>query len=157
MNPATLLTLLTNYGPTLLTVLGWMPTIQGIVQEAASNDDITTKIKAILPNAASAMEAIGGQLFPKAAPALHIAAVALTYFDPNTVKWVQGGCNALLSPSPNLTVDGIAGPKTQAAVVALQQKYGLKADGVPGQVTQALIAALLTKLSPSPALAVSTP
>jgi len=149
MNPATLLALLTNYGPTLLQVIGWMPTIQGIVAEAASNDDITTKIKKVLPDAAAALEAIGGQLFPKAAPALHIAAVAMTSFDPNTVKWVQGGCNQLLTPSPNLAVDGIAGSKTQAAVIALQEKYGIKADGVPGQVTQALIAALLTKLSPT--------
>ncbi len=52
-----------------------------------------------------------------------------------------------MDPSPGLIVDGIYGPKTRAAVEALQAKYGLKVDGFAGQITQAFISNLLTKAS----------
>jgi hypothetical protein len=37
---------------------------------------------------------------------------------------------------PGVVVDGVFGPKTRQAVLALQRKYGLTADGIAGLMTQ---------------------
>src|SRR5580765_7138587 len=110
----------------------WGPTVKGIIDEASTNDAITTKIQTVAPALAGVLEQIGGQFFPQAAPALHIAAAAIAAFDPNTTKWIQNACNSFLTPSPNLVVDGQYVPKTKAAVIALQTQLGLTPDGVAG-------------------------
>ena len=119
--------------------------IKGIIDEASSNDTIVTKIKALSAPFASVLANVGAQFFPKAAPALQVAAAAMASFDTNVTKWVQGALNVYLVPSPNLVVDGVYGPKTKAAVELLQAKLGLTVDGWAGQVTQAAIAQLLVK------------
>ena len=56
------------------------------------------------------------------------------------IRWVQGGLNRILGLS--LTVDGVLGPMTKAAIRDFQTKQGLTADGVVGQATeQALVRA----------------
>jgi peptidoglycan hydrolase-like protein with peptidoglycan-binding domain len=56
------------------------------------------------------------------------------------IRWVQGGLNRILGVS--LTVDGVIGPMTRAAIRDFQTKQGLPADGVVAQATeQALIRA----------------
>jgi hypothetical protein len=122
------------------------PAIKAIIDEATTNDDIVTKIKALSPSFASVLEGLGAEFFPGAAPALHLIGGVIAAFDPNTTKWLQGSLNTLLSPSPNLTVDGIYGPRTKAAVVQLQTKLGLTPDGIAGMLTQSAIAAALAKL-----------
>jgi peptidoglycan hydrolase-like protein with peptidoglycan-binding domain len=124
----------------------WGPTIKSIIDEAATNEDIVTKITHLAPNVAGVLEQAGLEFFPQAAPQIHIAAAAIAAFDPNTTKWIQNACNSFVDPSPNLVVDGQYGPKTKAAVEALQAKLGLTVDGVAGMLTQAAISALLTKV-----------
>lgn len=130
--------------PALLSAAG---TIKQIVDVASSNAEIVDKIKQTLPKVAGLLETYGSQLFPKAKAQLHIAAAAMTAFDPNVTKWIQGACNSLLEPSPNLVVDGAYGPLTRAAVEKLQQKLGLTVDGWAGQLTQAAISSALAALT----------
>lgn len=122
------------------------PTVKSILDAATGNESIVTKIKDISAPLAGILETVGETLFPKAAPALRVAAGAMAAFDPDVTKWLQGSLNALVDPSPNLVVDGLYGPKTRAAVELLQAKYGLRIDGWAGTLTQAAIAsALATK------------
>jgi len=54
--------------------------------------------------------------------------------------------NKLVTPSPNLVVDGIYGPKTREAVEAAQKKLGVTVDGWAGEITQGAIQTALSKL-----------
>ncbi len=131
------------------------PLVKNIIDESLSNDDIVTKIQKLAGPLAPILEQLGGQLFPQAKPALHIAAAAMATFNPSATKSVQGALNILLVPSPNLTVDGINGPKTRAAVKAYQVQLGLDADGWVGLLTRSAIdaamAARLTSVANTPA------
>ena len=121
------------------------PTVKSILDVASRNESIATKIKEVSAPLADILETVGEMLFPKAAPALRVAAGAMAAFDPDVTKWLQGSLNVLLDPSPNLVVDGMYGPKTRAAVERLQAKLGLKIDGWAGEITKAAIAAALAK------------
>jgi hypothetical protein len=136
MDPMLILQLAVQYGPL----------IKQIIDGALSNTDIVTKITTEAKPIASLLESIGAQFFPKAAPTLHIVGAVVAAFDPNTTKWLQGALNALLTPSPNLVVDGIYGNLTKAAVEQLQTQLGLKVDGIAGEITKAAITLALSKL-----------
>lgn len=123
------------------------PIIKNILDEASTNDAATQKIKIVAPSLTSVLANLGAELFPKAAPELHVLAAATASFDPNVTKWLQKALNNLVVPSPNLVVDGDYGKLTRAAVEALQAKLGLAVDGFAGQITQAAIQSLLLKLS----------
>jgi murein L,D-transpeptidase YcbB/YkuD len=122
------------------------PAVKAILDEASSNAGIVQKITALSPTLASLAEGLGAELFPNAAPTLHVVGGVIAAFDPNTTKWLQGALNALVAPVPPLVVDGSYGPKTTAAVEALQTKLGLTVDGLAGSITQAAIQAALAKL-----------
>ena len=124
---------------------GLAPTVKSIIDAATGNESIVTKIKDISAPLAGLLETVGETLFPKAAPALRVAAGAMAAFDPDVTKWIQGSLNVLVEPSPNLVVDGLYGPKTRAAVETLQMKLGLRVDGWAGSLTQAAIASVLAK------------
>ena len=49
------------------------------------------------------------------------------------VKWIQETLNSL--QGSNLTVDGILGPLTRAAVMTFQRSWGITVDGVVGPET----------------------
>lgn len=55
------------------------------------------------------------------------------------VRTLQERLNARVHPSPGLTVDGIFGPKTRAAVVAFQGQNWLDPDGIVGPITHAAL------------------
>lgn len=122
------------------------PSIKAAIDEAVSNDDLATKVKAVAKPLVAILEDVGTQLFPKAASSLRLVGGVIAAFDPNVTKWVQGSLNTLLSPSPNLAVDGIYGPRTRAAVERLQEKLGLVVDGLAGSITRAAIEGALAKL-----------
>jgi hypothetical protein len=56
------------------------------------------------------------------------------------VATLQLRLNLKASPSPNLQVDGMFGPRTQAAVIAFQRQARLAPDGVVGPLTQGALA-----------------
>jgi murein L,D-transpeptidase YcbB/YkuD len=140
MDPLTILQLALKYGPI----------VKEIIDAAESNSTIVDRIKTLSSPLATLLEGIGSTLFPNAKSQLHVAAGAIAAFDPNVTKWVQSALNQLLTPSPNLVVDGIYGQMTKAAVTQLQTNLGLTADGWAGQLTQAAIATALAKLAPTP-------
>jgi len=141
MDPLVIIQLAIQYGPA----------IKEIIDAAISNDDLAAKVKTVAAPLVGFLEGLGAKLFPKAAPALHLVGGVLAAFDPNTTKWLQGALNNVLSPSPNLVVDGIYGPRTRAAVEQFQKDHGLVIDGIAGAITQAALGALLTKDQTKPA------
>jgi len=121
------------------------PMVKSIIDMAQSNADLTSKLNELSKPLATMIEELGAQLFPRAATDLHAVGGAVAAFDPDVTKWIQGALNVLLTPSPNLVVDGIYGARTRDAVLRLQQNLGLRMDGLAGTVTQAAIAAALAK------------
>jgi len=139
MDPLTILQLAIQYGPL----------VKQAIDAALSNEDLTAKIKEIAGPLVPVLEKIGGDLFPKAVPALKVVGGVVAAFDPNVTKWLQGSLNTLITPSPNLVVDGVYGPRTRDAVIAFQTQAGLRIDGLAGTVTRAAIDAAISKL-PAP-------
>lgn len=119
------------------------------IQQAMATGLSFKTLPALITNPAllQALESIGEQSFPLVAPELRAVAAIVSSYDPNYNKWLQNSLNALVVPSPNLVVDGVWGPKTTAAVTALQKQFGLAIiDGFAGDKTSAVIQALLAKL-----------
>ena len=119
-------------------------TIKNIIDVATSNADIVTKIKSAVPSIVTVLDDYATQLFPKVAPQLRVAAAAMSAFDPNVTKWLQGALNAV--DGADLEVDGLYGPKTRVAVEHFQAQHNLKVDGWAGNLTQGAIHLALANL-----------
>ncbi len=68
-----------------------------------------------------------------------------------SVAWIQSALNVLASTgyialAAPLVVDGIYGPKTKAAVDAVQQKLGMAITGFVGDAEYNALAGLLSKI-----------
>lgn len=61
--------------------------------------------------------------------------------------WLQVSLNVLLNLVPPLVADGSYGRHTRRAVIAFQQRAGLEVDGLAGPKTKAAIDAALAKLA----------
>jgi hypothetical protein len=127
-------------------LLGSASSIKAIYDAAHSNKSVVDEITALSKPVADLLTKFGAEFFPKASPTIALVGGVIAAFDPNTTKWLQGALNILLRPSPNLAADGQYGPKTRAAVEQLQTKLGLTVDGLAGKITQAAIAGALAKL-----------
>lgn len=99
-----------------------------------------------MPQIIPQLAEIGAALFPKVPAEMQVVAAASATFDPNVTKWLQTALNKLLTPSPNLVVDGVYGQKTREAVEAIQKKLGITVDGWAGEITQGAIQTALSKL-----------
>ncbi|MCA9240203.1 MAG: serine hydrolase, partial [Planctomycetales bacterium] len=71
--------------------------------------------------------------------------------DGELVEALQRTLNALVLPSPQLSVDGDFGPNTQSAVIAFQKQEGVEATGEVGPDTWRALGPLLTEDAASPA------
>ena len=131
---------------TALTLISTSVQVAGQVKELLDKGSVTQQsLQTAVPQIVPQLASLGASLFPKVAPELQAVAAASATFDPNVTKWPQGSLNKLLTPSPNLEVDGVYGPKTQEAVEAAQKQLGIPVDGWAGEVTQGAIMAALTK------------
>lgn len=127
-----------------------VPDIQAAWKAATSNTSFGQELTGLAAPLGDLIGNIGAKLFPKAAPTLHTIGGAIAVFNPNYTKWLQGALNQLSPsmnlPNPNLVVDGIYGPKTVAAVEAVQTHLGIVVDGLAGKITQKLLADALAAL-----------
>jgi peptidoglycan hydrolase-like protein with peptidoglycan-binding domain len=129
-----------------------LPDIVSAWNTTTSNVSFGQKLQELAAPVSNLLTDIGSQLFPKAAPTLHLIAGAIGAFNPDYTKWLQGSLNTLSPtlglPNPNLAVDGIYGPLTRAAVEAVQAHFGIVVDGLAGNITQGWIAKALAALPP---------
>lgn len=136
----------------LTTILSWLPTIMKFVDSAASirqtirqGGSVDTILSGVIPDLAPILRAVGEQFFPKVAAKLAPAAALDMIFDKDGTTWVQNSLN-LLGQTPPLTVDGVYGKITKAAVEAYQTKNNLKVDGWAGPKTSGALAVAISKL-----------
>jgi peptidoglycan hydrolase-like protein with peptidoglycan-binding domain len=129
-----------NYLSLVALFLKYGPIVTGLWNTASSNTDFISKIEAALPQLASVAEQFAAQFFPSLAPTVQKLASTALVLNTDLVKFAQTACNAILKSG--LEVDGMYGPKTQAAVVALQTQLKLAPDGVFGKLTEAAVVAL---------------
>lgn len=131
MNWFALLPLILQYGPQIATE------IEALWAGATSNQDFVTKIENAIPGLAAVANEIARIFFPNQAPAVaKVAATALLY-NKTLVLYAQKACNLVMNSG--LVEDGLYGPKTAAAVKALQAHLGLNADGIFGKITESAV------------------
>lgn len=131
---------------TVLSLISTSVQVAGTVKELLDKGGVTQQsLQMAAPQVVPQLASLGASLFPKVAPEMQAVAAASATFDPNVTKWLQVALNKILTPSPNLEVDGIYGPATQEAVEAAQKKLGIPVDGWAGEITQGAIQAALTK------------
>lgn len=136
---------LTVLMPYIQKLIAAAPALTRIIQEAKSNDDILSKLQTMAPDLAPLLTSIGKELFPAAVGPIQAVGGAIAAYGTELTKWLQTACNQLLTPSPHLVVDGNYGPRTRAAVEQLQKQLGLTVDGLAGKLTQAAIARALRR------------
>lgn len=131
---------------TALTLISTSLQVAGSVKELLDKGGVTPQsLEKAAPQIVPQLASLGASLFPKVAPEMQAVAAASATFDPNVTKWLQASLNKLLTPSPNLEVDGIYGLKTKEAVEAAQRMLGIPVDGWAGEITQGAIQAALSK------------
>lgn len=145
----------------LPTIIGAISSVRSIIDAAKSNEDIVNKIAALSPAVSELIGKYGAMFFPGVATQLQSTAAAISIFGQEFVKQAQSTLNIISPilglPAPNLVVDGLSGPRTQAATKAVQEKLktmnwkDLVADGFFGFKTRDAIAAFIAGLSSSAA------
>jgi hypothetical protein len=132
---------------TVLSLISTAVQVAGGVKGLIDQGNLTPQsLQNAVPQIIPQLTSIGAALFPKVAPGMQAVAAASATFDPNVTKWLQVALNKLVTPSPNLTVDGVYGVKTREAVEAVQKKLGIAVDGWAGEATQGAIQMALSKL-----------
>ncbi len=131
--------------------------ISQIITGAKSSADIITKVASLSPQIAEFLKWAGSALFPQVHDQLQDAAAAITIFGKEFVKAAQTTLNIVSPllglPAPNLMVDGLNGPLTQAATKAVQDALAAKgwkdlvSDGWYGFNTRDAINEFLTAVS----------
>lgn len=129
-----------------------VPLIQSAYSEAVSDDDFITKLQKEGGILTQGLEAFGSYLIPGLSGPAAVITGSLAAANPDIVKFGQGVLNTLqaagkISFGTPLVVDGIPGPKTFAAVQALQKALNLPTTGVIGQVEQAAFTLLANNVT----------
>lgn len=115
--------------------------------------NVANVINTKLPNGtslASILLKIGAAEFPKLAPEFQAVAAALVHVHANNTAYAQEALNIIKSTGyidfgPPLVVDGYWGPKTKAAVMALQTKLGMPVNGFLADAEFAALEAILSR------------
>lgn len=147
-----MLAVFTTFLPLILQVVTAIPAIQKAWESSTGNSiqAVATVVQALPPAITAQLAEVGAQLFPKLSPELHAAAAALIVAHPNNTAWTQSAINLLASTgyitlAKPLTVDGVYGAHTQAAIIAVQTKMGLPANGILLDAEFTMITQLLAK------------
>ena len=140
-------------------LVGILPLLVPLVQTVANAWGSATgnslqKVASVISGSSIVNElaSIGGALFPNLDPTLHAAAAALLAAESHTgaAAWIQAALNiaetaGAVSFGPALVVDGLWGPKSTAALEALQTKLGLPVTGMFADAEYAALNAILAK------------
>lgn len=129
-----------NIGPLSQTAIKAFQAAKGLMQDG----QVTSALKLALEVAIVAMAASNNPI-GQSATVLNAKAPPPQV---NTISDVQHALN-VLGASPQLTVDGKNGPKTEAAVKAFQIAHGLTADGIAGPQTKTALALALSQVASS--------
>jgi len=136
--------------PLIMRILSLIPVIQESFRTGTS---VIDSIQKTVPEVLPILQEIGTKAFPTLTdPALAKQAGADVVFDTQGTMWVQNNINAF-NKNTALTVDGIYGPKTTAAVKAYQVLKGMTGDDVDGwsgPKTSGLLAVDVSKLEVTP-------
>lgn len=137
----------------LMVKMGIKPTPETLIPHSACAVDGHTQcpienFEAVRAEETAAIVAFMNTLGDKLAPNPPLAAQARPiYAAPvapviGSIAWLQARLNALGDPgAPQLAVDGLGGPLTEARVAAFQRAHGLYIDGVAGPKTIAALEA----------------
>ena len=144
------------------TILALLPGLIQMVPSIISAWDTSTNagktgiqaVAAVVTNSTVAQElaSLGAQMFPQLSPELQAAAAALSISHPNNTSWIQSAINLIASsgfvtlPAP-LKVDGIVGPKTIAAVEAVQAAAGYPVTGFVADAEYNFLSGMLAKIN----------
>ena len=148
--------------PLAVQFAGMIPAIANAWNTATGNSlqKVATTVTATAsPALLTQLEQMGASAFPNLSPTLHAAAAALLAAESHTgaVAWLQSALNIAESagfvafegnasgPNSALIVDGMFGPRTQAAVLALQAKMGVPTTGMFADAEVSALQALLAK------------
>lgn len=137
--------------PSILSIIGEIPAIKAAWDSSPLGGFAGVVAVVQKSPIAGTLADIGSQLFPKLDPTLHAAAAALVVAHPNNTAWAQSALNLLVSTGyvafgKPLVVDGVWGPKTMAAVEAVQGKLGLPVNGFITDIEYSAISGLLAKM-----------
>lgn len=137
--------------PYVMQLVSYIPSIQKAWESSATGGiQAVTNVIQNTPVAGTLAD-IGAALFPKLDSTIHAAAAALVIVHPNNTSWIQSAINVLAStgyvslPAP-LTVDGLYGSKTHAAVIAVQTKLGLPVTGFVADAEYSAISKLIAEV-----------
>lgn len=137
--------------PSIISLIKVIPQIREAWDSSATNS--IGKVQAVIKDTdlIPTLEALGSELFPDLSPTIHAAAAALVVAHPNSTSWLQSALNVIqssgyISFGAPLAVDGYYGPKTTAALKALQTKVGLPVTGFAADLEYKAIQALLGRI-----------
>lgn len=117
---------------------GWIGTVVPLVEQwfagTLSLGDLQSVIGSLPSLVVRGLEYIGSQRFPLLAPEFHaIAALTMSFHADSRIRWFQEFYNDYMTPDVLLLTDGVPGTKTDAAIVAVEAKFGLTVDGWLGK------------------------
>ena len=148
--------------PLAIQFVSAIPSLASAWNSATGNSlqKVATVVQTLPPALVSQLEQAGAAMFPNLSPTLHAAAAALLAAESHTgaTAWLQGALNIAQSTgyvsftgtgssgNTPLTVDGLFGPHTRGAALALQAKIGVPTTGMFADAEISALQAVLAKI-----------
>jgi peptidoglycan hydrolase-like protein with peptidoglycan-binding domain len=144
------------------TIIALLPSLVQLVPSIISAWDTSTNagssgvqaVAAVVSNSTVETElaSLGAQMFPSLSPEIQAAAAALSVAHTNNTSWIQSAINLIASTgfvklAAPLTVDGVVGPQTIAAVEAVQAAAGYPVTGFVADAEYNFLSGMLAKIN----------